>query len=205
MNIELQAIEWLPVTVIAATSLFILREILDYLRKRGERRRKSLAAKSLLRFEIERNYYTKNRLFEIVNDISDNFYGLEGPCEFSLTMTASSGAYYTRRDPGADEKIQAGMPLPRVFMAEFERWLPTIAEVDQKLFEITMTMYETIFELDHLRSSLVDYISDGDENDTHLLEGFVGYALRHAEDTNASFKDYYKKIANTEEIPIRMR
>jgi hypothetical protein len=197
----LPVIEWIPVTVIAAVSLFVIREVLDFRRKKGERRRKSLAAKSLLKFEIERNNYTKNRLFQILEDINNNFDGVEGPSEFELNKTPSSDDYYTRIDPGMDEPLQSGSPLPRVHMEEFERWLPIIAEVDQKLFKSTMTMYTTIFELEHLRSGLVDYISD----ERHMLEGFVSYALNQSEDMDTAFKKYYKEIANTEEIPIRMR
>ncbi|MEP1471952.1 MAG: hypothetical protein ABJK25_13335 [Halieaceae bacterium] len=202
---SLETIAWLPVTVIAATSLFVLREIFEFFKKRGERRRKLIAAKSLLKIEIERNYYTKNRILEIVKDINENFDGLEGPCEFSLVSRPSDTSYYERKDLGADIHLQAGMPLPRLFVEEFERWLPAIAELDKKLFESTMAMYEAISELEHLRSGLFDYISDFEEGDHHMLRGFVDYAVNQFADIDKSFKDYYTEIADTEEIPSRMR
>ncbi len=186
-----------------AIVLFILREGLEYYRKNKGQERKLYAAKSLLAFEAERNYYSQKTIFNVIRDIKEH-HELNTNSKYYAIISSAGDARYCRRDDG-DEHVSSGMQVPKLHMSELDRWLPTIAELDKKLFEKVMAMYLTMLELEHLRSSLMRYLLNEEEEGQFWLEGFSEYALGHTEEMEKSFKDYYKLCSGASEIPTRMR
>lgn len=193
----------LPLAGFVAIVLFVLREGLEYFRKKKGRERKICAAKSLLAFEAERNYYSQKAIFSIVQDIKDH-HELKTNSEYCANISSAGDVRYCRRDDG-DTHVAFGMPIPMLHTSEIDRWLPTVAEIDKKLFEEVMSMYLTMFELKHLRSSLLRYLLNEEDEGQFWLEGFAEYALEHTSEIERSFRSYYKVCKGTSKIPTRMR
>jgi len=193
----------LPLAGFVAIVLFILREGLEYFRNEKARERKLSAAKSLLAFEAERNYYSQRAIFSVIRDIKEH-HEPKTDSEYSANISSAGDARYCRRDDG-EAHISSGMPIPKLHLSEFNRWLPTVAEIDKKLFEEVLSMYLTMLEMEHLRASLMRYLLNEEDEGQFWLEGFTEYALEHTDEMEESFRDYYKLCTGTPEIPLIMR
>jgi len=201
MRIEIAFL--LPIAAFVAIGLFVIKEIIEFCRRRAERARRLTAAKRLLAFETERNFYSQRQLFEIVEDIRFSI-GDRGNYDFFVRAGADGQQHYRRREAGSNS-IEAGMPIPLIYMGEFDRWIPSVAELSAAFYGEMMASYDTIFELEHLRSSLVHYLARKEHEELGDLEGFVEYAARRAEQTESVIRSFYKNCTGSSDVPIRIR
>ena len=160
-----------PPTVIAAASIFMVKEVLEFFRKRRAQRRKINAYKKILAEELERNFWTWKSLRSAVARIQR--YKDEGIEVAHKVVTVPSGAQHleTRYLDGA---LSSGSNLPKESRSSFDRVLLGLAEEDEKLYTLASNAYDEISEIGHVRASLVNQL--GSEDDFHL-DGFLDYAL----------------------------
>lgn len=201
MKIEITLL--LPLAAFVAIGLFILKEILEFRRKVAERRRRLDAAKRLLAFETERNVYSRNRLADVCRDIKAHVE-YANTYEFCVEFWKDGKAHYRRRERRT-AALASGMPIPRVHRTEIDRWLPTVAEVSEDFYQKVMSVYASISEMEHVRSSLLYYLDPDDPNEREWLRAFVEYAVNEMERVEPVLLDFYQACTGSRKVPVRMR
>lgn len=194
---------FVPIAAFVAIALFVVREFLDDHRKRQERGRKLKAAKLLLAFETERNFGAQRRLFNIVEDIREC---VESDENFDFDAKHGFGriVQYQRSSQGKSKTTHGRIILP-FHTGEIERWLPIVAELDEALFVSVMKVYEDLFQLNHLHTSLMRYLLKEELGGHLFLEGFTKYALNHRQEMEQNFKDFYELCTGETTVPERIR
>jgi len=176
----------IPPTVIAAATIFILKEALEFVRKIRTRRRKIMAYKKILAEELERNFWAWRSLRSAITRIqNDRAEGVE--IIHKIISVPSGGQRLETRY--LDGTLLSGSSLPAVFRASFERVLLELAEEDEKLYSLASDAYDEIAEIGHVRSTLINEL--GSEED-FPLDGFLEYALETLDSSIGPIKNFYQ-------------
>ena len=156
----------LPVSVLAAVVLFIVKEIVEFFKRSSERKRKISAYKILLSEEVEKNLFTLNYLISICHAIGDEHF---------------TGISY-RRTPSGSEQLAVHVgreggygPLWNVYSSIFDKTVVDLAVIDKKLFEKSKNTYECLAEARHIRNSIIRICED--ELFNEYVKSFPRYGL----------------------------
>ncbi|UVM01981.1 hypothetical protein LOY41_12035 [Pseudomonas atacamensis] len=156
----------LPVSVLAAVVLFIVKEVVEFFKRSSERKRKISAYKILLCEELQKNLWTLNYLTSICHAINDEHF---------------TGISYRRTSSGSEQiVVHVGRegeygPLWNVYTSIFDKAVVDLAVIDKKLFEKSKVTYECLAEAGHIRNSIIR-ISE-DKLLEEYVESFPEYAL----------------------------
>ncbi|QJP95459.1 hypothetical protein C6Y56_12960 [Pseudomonas fluorescens] len=156
----------LPVSVLAAVVLFIVKEVVEFFKRSSERKRKISAYKILLSEELEKNLWTLNYLTSICHAIGDEHF---------------TGISYRRTSSGSEQiAVHVGRqggygPLWNVYSSIFDKAVVDLAVIDKKLFEKSKIAYECLAEARHIRNSIVRLCEDESLNE--YVHTFPEYAL----------------------------
>jgi hypothetical protein len=189
----------LPPTVIAAATIFALREILEIIRKSRARSRKIKAYKSILAEELERNFWTWKSLRSSVKWLQE-YRDVDIGVTHKVVATPGGAQYLeSRYDDGS---LSSSTKLPNAYRGAFERVLLGLAEESEKLYALASTAYDEISDLAHIRSGLIDQL--GSENDAHL-DGFLDYAAKSLDSAIGPIKDLYRECTGKELEQYKLR
>ena len=193
MNIETSSV--IPVAVIAAIALFFLRESIDSFRRYRANKLKLSAIKSLLSAECERNNFSIDRMKMAILD-------MESAIEYGFTINIENP--FTSR-----ERLQiikpsgsvSGFPIPKVHVANLEKFLFEAATLSSSLFSVMRDAQDALTEIQHVRDGLVTYPVE----DLQYLDGFLGWAARELEDHIEPIRTLYFYIENDPLTKTRVR
>ena len=191
----------LPITVYAAIVLFAIKEILEAIRRFRAERRKKKAISYLIADEIQKNHWTVISLFRIFKEIKKSLDAVP-KAKYELETTRSGIENFRLRYPNGG---WTGYGIPPVHDTQYKSHLPTIAELDKKLFQTLEETYSELTELEHLRTSLIDYLVDDSEEKRMFFKQFIEYALSHEEDCIKALKSGYERCVGKplEEAKVR--
>jgi len=179
--------EYLPATVVIAILLFLVKEFLEFFRKRSERMRKISAIKILLAEELERNYWALVSMFRILNTLKEAFQ-LYPRAVFWLHIARDGSEHFRMKEKPEDE-YSSGCVIPKYCTVMYERLLPALAELDKSLFEVVRKTYEAIIELNHYRQILTDFLAGED------LAPYRDMTKHFLNDLADEKDDYYKILS----------
>jgi hypothetical protein len=186
--------EWLaallPITVIVAIGLFVLKELLEWTRRSRADLRKIKAFKTLLMRECELNNWAHRRIADAISNIRSNITSQE-IYQYSIKKRDSGKIFFEERH----DEHSSSWPLPPVRIELMSKLMLDVAMLDDALFVALDGAYDASVELNHLRQGLIDFIDDNDE--VHL-EGFVDYALSELPDVHAGLESLYKACSGKE-------
>lgn len=195
----------LPVTVVVAILLFIVKEVLEFFKKRRESKRKLFAYKSLISEELEVNLWAHKRLLMIVTDIESQKEDYPN-ASYKLLIKECGQEYIHGYD--GDDLIKS-CPIPMVHEKYYEKFISSIAELDSNLFNLTQSSYEEVRNMAHVRSSLIKGLlaEENDEPFPHDIRksGFVDYAKSELADTFTAMNALYKELTGNELQQHRLR
>lgn len=203
MTVEISI--FVPIAGFIAVILFVIRELLEDKRKREDRARKLRAAKSLLAHETEKNHYAQSRLFDVIADIDEHMEQSERYDFIALDEFGGHIAYQRHElDDGAIKNL-TGQPIPQLHSCQLERWLPVVAELDDEFFNSMMEFNNTMAELQHFRTSLIQYLLKQELGGMNLLQGFVKFALNHQQEMEDGVANFYEACTGNKKIEARIR
>ena len=195
----------LPVTVVVAILLFIVKESLEFFKKRRESKRKLFAYKSLLSRELELNLWTYKRLLMIVTNIESQEE--KHPNAHYTLLIKESGQEYIHGYDG-DDLIES-CPIPIVHDKYYEKFIANIAELDSHLFNLARSSYEEVRNMAHVRSGLIKGLLAEENNEPfpHDIRksGFLDYAKSELKDTFTAMNALYKECTGSELQQHRLR
>lgn len=187
--------DFVPITVISAVLLFVLKEIIELIRKSKAKKRKKKAFRALIAEEIERNHWALRSLKSILGDIQSEHGEPNSETIFYIVFTKEGRPLFRyKRDPSED--FASGCPVPDVSRDRFNQLLTDIAENDEKLYELCRSAYDQVAELEHIRSSLIEHLSTEEDGRDWLLSGFVEYGIETLDDALPALEALYKECTN---------
>jgi len=185
----------IPVAAIVAIILFALKELFESKRRNNERKRKLSAIRSLLATEVKNNWSALQYLESALNTISER--PAEDNEEDIITIRRDGRAFYNRQDPNAPFAVSGG-PLPSTITAEYNRHLPSLAELDKVTFEEIVSGYRSILELEHVRTSLIDFLTEDKKEWEMLKESFCTYAKEELKDVSIGIRELNMKLTGND-------
>ncbi|EKM26100.1 hypothetical protein VCHENC03_5374 [Vibrio sp. HENC-03] len=159
----------LPITVVSAIVLFVLKELLESHKKSKAKKRKLSALKSVLKEELELNLWVWKQFEALLTNVQN----------------AGEGGKYTHLvSPSGTERFELvtaeghgmGQAFPKVVTEMHSKLVIDVAEMDADMYQKLITSFKALSELQHLRNGIVDFIHDSRMGD-HYVEGFTEYAL----------------------------
>jgi len=177
----------LPVTVVGAIILFILREVIEGTRRKRSNSRKRTAIRRLIADEIERNNWTIKSMRHMIETIE---LAIKNP-ETSLEIRSGvRGELYLRHNKDGEAYSQS--PFGKVHNDALSANLLSLAEVDQPVFDKALEVSDALKELDHVLNSMVKHI--GGDFEYAFLEGLVEFATDEIADCEKTLSDFYERI-----------
>jgi len=195
--------QYLPITVISAILLFVLKETIEFYKRRSAERRKIEAIKHLISIELQLNYWAVITIFRIFGEI--NKYLLSFPQAQFWLYTLPSGAESVRCSKDSDRECYISYSIPFIVDKQYKTLFLTIAELDEKLLRLLEKAYDELAELNHLRSSLIDYLKDDKNDKHHFFKSFIEYAMEHEKPCNETLKAAYHNCAGKELQEAKLR
>lgn len=184
----------LPIAAVVAIFLFVVKEIFEFCRRSIERGRKRSAIKELISHEVAANYRAFGYLYSAIRITDEKIT----PGEKDTIVVQHGGRLlFERTHPS---QIGTGNPVPSPSMTEFNRLLPTVAEIDKKLYAAIREGYAAIYQLEHLHHSFVDYVLGG-EKEKEIFGGFRQYAWASFDETEKGIWELYVFLTGRE-LPI---
>lgn len=158
-------------TVIAAISLFALKEVIEFLKRRAERKRKITAYKELIMQELRKNAWTVASLKDMCQLIAEpDFVGMS-------YYKSSAG---TERIRFNIKKLSESNTLWPVHTSVFEKVYVGLAETDKELFAAVSRVYEQLAEANHVRNHFIN-LSEDDEI-KQFAKGLPSYGTARLEE-----------------------
>lgn len=192
----------IPITVISAVFLFILKELVEGIRRyRGELRKKQ-ALRALLARECELNNWTIKSIQHIVEDIRDES-ALNNRTQFGFIFPKSGKVLFRVKHP--DSGYKSGSSLGEIHREVMNKNLLDVATLDKKLYSVMQPAYDAVAELEHVRQSLIYYVAPEDDQDKMHLEGFTHYALSRLNDVYEKLASLYKECTGKHLETHRLR
>lgn len=182
----------LPIPVFMAIVLFLAREILDSIKKRNAESRKIKAYKQLIAEELELNYGAYLSLKGIFLELEKNKEEWDGGIYEAKFKEAGNLYVHVTNDA----KLVMAFPARKPSMAQHDKILVNVAELDINFYEKLRCGYLKVIELNHLYDSLIKGLksSEFDEPFPHTItrSGFLDYALNECERIYRELNELYR-------------
>lgn len=192
----------LPATAFAAVILFVIREILEFAKRRASDRRKIKALKALIARELEQNMFALRGLNYILNSMADA-KKCDPKHELQIVVDAIGGRRFRRLDP------QFGLlesdPLPVIRNEYMGKYLLDVAVLSDELFTKLEAAYDSTSELKHVLDSAILHISDDDGAYEAHFEGFVEYGRQELTGAHANLERLYQACTGESLKRFRIR
>ena len=192
-----------PITVVAAVLLFILKEAVEAVRRHRGDSRKMHALKALLARECELNLWTIKALRDILINVPkpDD----ERPQTVVRIERRTNGSTIALIS-SADGALRSSRSLPKAHLDLMSKYLLDVATLDSKLFQALETAYDSVAELEHIRESLVRiHESEEEAKMPDLIRPFAEYALDEIERTELAIAALYKHCTGKKLEAHRLR
>jgi len=180
--------KYLPITVIAAIALFIIKEIVDFIKKHKAKKNKIKAISHVISEEIKFNHWSLKKLFEAYKTLADLFEKHPKAIYRVKETRFGSVRFECKEEPS--EPVWSGQTLPRFVSDQFNHLLPSLAELDFKTAKRLQITYEEIAELEHYRQTLIMFVS----GESHEENVFVEMTKHFISDFAQEENDYFKQI-----------
>lgn len=169
----------LPVTVVSAIGLFLIKEVRESFKKKAEKKRIISAYKMLIAEEAMKNAWTIKTLRSAFRIISDELF-VRAECEI-----AEGGAilidFHT-------EVSNGGSSLSIVHTSLFDSVIVDLAVTDSGFFAAATRSYEALAEVEHCRGQIYQFIKD---DEMHHLIGLADYAASKLAEAEDELKKLY--------------
>jgi hypothetical protein len=179
----------LPVTVVAAIAIFVVKETVEYLRRWSADRRKIHALKALIARECELNYWPVKALRSILINVP-------GPDEENPQVEVRIERRANGRPVACIRTLDGGSEstrgIPEVHRELMSKFLLEIAMLNSKFFAALEPAYDSLAELEHVRQSLISIHDDEQESEIDgIIGSFAVYALEELRSTEAALQSLY--------------
>ncbi len=170
-------------TVVAAFTIFIAKETIEYFKRRNERSRKVTAYKQLILEELRKNAWTISSLKDMCKLIGDP--GFTGISYYKSSAGSEKIRFHNKTLPESN-------PLWPVHTAVFEKLYVGLAETDKDLFTAVSAVYEKLAEAKHVRDHFINFSED--EEIKHFVTGLHSYGTKRLDECEHAMDALCRRI-----------
>ncbi|MCF2847983.1 hypothetical protein NH514_12420 [Pseudoalteromonas sp. ACER1] len=189
----------LPITVIVAIFLFILKELFEFYRRHMADRRKIAAIKRLLSNEIEKNNW-------VIKSLREHLKGIQNSWNESNYFVVNKYPNGCRLEEKRNDGGGGGAPVYEVSTIVFDKIFFELPALDTDLFDLAEKAYEGIAEIKHITDSLIEHVTNKED---HMAPDFMlcfcEYALEELNVSHKSLCALYKKCTGKDLITHKLR
>ncbi|EPB8478530.1 hypothetical protein ACRTIQ_004408 [Escherichia coli] len=179
----------LPVTVVVAIALFVLKEVLEFIKRWRADRRKAHAFRTLLARECEVNHWAHWMLQETLREVHDDHEkGVKA--QYVARELPGGDALWRRTDPDGG---YSGGGLPDARTDLMSKLMVEVATLDKKLFTPLEAAYDSLINMRHIRASLLRFVTSEEEEDQMHFEGFPEYGLSELDGVKEDLDKLYRE------------
>ncbi|CAK6715071.1 hypothetical protein HORM4_590013 [Vibrio harveyi] len=182
----------IPLSVIVAISLFLVKEALEYNRKRRAEYRKVKAYKQLIAEEIALNYGAFQSILGICQKLESSKDELEG-AKYEAVFKEAGNLYVHATMNG---RLMICSPVRKVHITQYDKLLASIAELDEQFYSNVHKGYLAVIETQHLYTSLIKGLQASENKEVFpndiTKSGFLDYALNEASRIEPELKNLYQ-------------
>lgn len=191
----------IPVTAVVAICLFILKELVEGIRRFLAERRRVKAIKSLVAIECELNLWAVKSLRHVLETIKKDLADDEGT-EFKLFFPRSGKIQFKSiRSDGS----YTGFALAPIHNEYLSKNLLEIAAFGGSFYATAKAAQEALSDLGHLQQSVIYFVQPDDEDDLVHRESFLDYAFSELPDINKALGALYRECTGEELVNHRVR
>lgn len=184
----------IPAAVFTAIAIFIVKELLEFLRRRRADKRRLAVYKNILADECERNRWCTKSMRSIAKTVTKE------PRMYMVRNEPSGRTLFLTPDEDGD--FSSGGILPVVHREKIEKLAPDIAQLDEALSKEVREALDALAELEHVRNSVIDYEKPDSRADVAAFyESFWDYVKEELDDADKQIEALYlactgKKLEN---------
>lgn len=160
--------DFLPITVFAAITLFVLKELVEARRRQIANRNIKKVLVALIGSELKGNYKALSLNINVFNLTASYLKGENVKCEFHSSLAGDDYCVIKK----VDYELQS--PIPILKTNRFESLVEKIVELDQTLFDYINEAYNQIALVNRARDIVVSILS-GSKNQQEL--DYANYIL----------------------------
>lgn len=185
LTLNLTALNTVPIAVYSAIILFLVKEALEWRRRKKADNRKIRVYKMILAHECERIHWF-----------------IKSMRNMALHVRRAEGGYIVRSDASGRIRfvhkrtmVEEGSSsmLPNVNESAFEKYAIEVAYLDEQLAQKVRAAVQAALTLKHVRASVIDYADpDYEYASDGFYSGFWSYVDRELEATFEPLADLYK-------------
>jgi hypothetical protein len=174
---------FLPITVVSAIFLFLIKEGIENYKKKKERKRKIAAIKSLFSEEIKLNYWVFAQLKSLLKTVDE---AKSNAIHEIICSNSGEERFETRK---GNESL-GGQGFPKIKDVIYHKYVLTIAEQEPELYIKALDYHKSLARLGHIRNGVYDYI-DMYGTELDFGGGFIPYAFRELPDIHDKMSVFY--------------
>jgi hypothetical protein len=183
-----------PITVVAAIILFVVKEIVELIKKTREKSRKISAYKALIAEELLKNAWSLKALKRLCLELQDPTLR-----EIEYKKSASE----TERVIVRTTENEHVTFFWKIHTAAFEKIMTDLAVSNSKLFRSATDVYSLLAEVKHVRESIIDFSEF--EMPKHMISGLGDYGNDTLDEAIAAVKSVYKIYTGQELVGHKLR
>ncbi|QBG37330.1 hypothetical protein [Litorilituus sediminis] len=172
----LQITELIPITVFVALILFILRELLDIVKKRAERKKAINVYKTLLSEEIRENFTTLDGLYNVIEMLLKGSEQEIKPQKYNVKTDRYDNDFVMIQLGEKSEYGFLSMRLPNFKTEQFNNHISTLVALDKELYDSLNELYKKIRFWSDLRNDAVCLLANEIED---IRNYFLGANFHH--------------------------
>lgn len=184
----------LPLTVVAAILLFLVKEIVELFKKVREKSRKISAYKGLLAEELLKNAWSLKALKRLCSELQNPELK-----EIEYKKSASGTERVIVRTTEGEQVVF----FWKIHSAAFEKIMTDLAVSNSKLFESAAEVYSLLAEVKHVRESIIDFSEF--EMPRHMVKGLGDYGNDRLSEADAAVRAAYKAYTGNELVGHKLR
>jgi len=151
----------LPLTVISAVILFIIKEIIEITKKYTAKTRQIKAIKIIIANELELNSQALRQLYSTLNTVKELLSEFD-KAKFNIITTYDQLERFRYKMFPDTDNFYSGWSLPKFNIKRTEDLILTIAILDSTLLTEVQKTLEEIKIANHIRSNLIDAVINED-------------------------------------------
>lgn len=186
--------KYMPVTVIVAILLFVIREILERNKKNKQDKNKLQAIKHLISNELKNNKTALTYLKQVYDMLEHLYEVSQAPKVFIHTNKFGDHSFHYQFND--DVRTRSHLPLSVFAFDTYKSQLPPLAELDIAFAKEIEKTYSNLIEMDNYKKSLIISISNGLEYEIMTKIMIPMFNKKYAK-CDEMLSDCYLKLTNT--------
>jgi len=188
----------IPLSLVGAVILFIIKERREAKRRRQDDARKLKAIRSLLARECNQNISVYKQLKRALEFIGQQLHA-DTSAVYAIEKRRDGDILLIMKDSNQPNRLVAS--LKDAETSEMKKFMREVAELDQCLFTLLMSAYDSISRLRHVRYQLFEYAEpEAVDHKQQFTGDFTKFASQALDEVRKPLEQFLEACADKEPV-----